>query len=81
MQAHPHTRTHPHTDFKPVVKEWSTEAIKELDFEHERANMEAVAANLARARIDVRIPACVAHLVTKRIIVMDFMHGFKGTSE
>ena len=68
----------PENDFRPVVKEWTAEAVKELDFRTE-------AVNLKRARqavvdehgaLDVIIPAVWDEFTTKRVMVMDFCEGF-----
>jgi aarF domain-containing kinase len=68
----------PENDFRPVVKEWTAEAVKELDFRTE-------AVNLKRARqavidengaLDVTIPAVWDEFTTKRVMVMDFCEGF-----
>ena len=63
-------------DFGPVVKEWTAEVLKELDFRTEASNMAEVRALLARRRIRAIVPAAVDALVTQRVLVMDFCDGF-----
>lgn len=46
----------PDFDFKPIINEWSKVAIDELDFKLEAANQKTIGANLARAKIDVKVP-------------------------
>jgi hypothetical protein len=52
-------------------------AIDELDFVKEAAHQQAVAANLANARVDVKVPRITSldgiELVTRRVIVMEYV--------
>jgi len=63
-------------DFGPVVREWTAEVLKELDFRTEATNMAEVRALLTARRIRAIVPASVDELVTQRVLVMDFCEGF-----
>ena len=63
-------------DFGPVVREWTAEVLKELDFRTEATNMAEVRALLTARRIRAIVPASVDELVTERVLVMDFCEGF-----
>eukprot|EP00038_Savillea_parva_P001494 m.104335 g.104335 ORF g.104335 m.104335 type:complete len:1732 (-) comp10523_c0_seq1:284-5479(-) len=73
----------PDFDFKPIMNEWAKVAIDELDFKAEAANQKQVAANLARTNIGVKVPALTVlngvELVSSKVIVMEYCHGFKVT--
>ena len=68
----------PENDFRPVVKEWCVEAVKELDFRTEAVNLTRVGRCVAEERgaLDVIIPAVWERYTTKRVMVMDFAEGF-----
>jgi predicted unusual protein kinase regulating ubiquinone biosynthesis (AarF/ABC1/UbiB family) len=70
----------PDYDFRPVVEEWSREALRELDFVHEAKNMQRVRENLAQLNVQVIIPRTVANMVQAEVLVMEFAHGFKITN-
>jgi aarF domain-containing kinase len=63
-------------DFGPVVKEWTKEVLKELDFRTEAANMEQVRVLLEECSVHAIVPRSIEHLVTERILVMDYCQGF-----
>ena len=75
----------PDMDFSPVVSEWSQEVPKELDFVNEVRNMKRVASSIAPfyhsqdvgLTINVRLADVVDHLVTKNVLVMKLVNGFK----
>ena len=71
-------------DFSPVVREWSREVPRELDFRREAANMARVAANLAPYKgrtdglgIDVSLATVIPGLTSERLLVMALVDGFK----
>ena len=68
----------------PVIREWSKEVPKELDFRKEKSNQENVAANLkpfyhdkSELGFDVNIPKTIDGLVSKKVLVMEYIDGFK----
>ena len=63
-------------DFGPVVREWTSEVLKELDFRTEAANMAEVRGLLRSRRVRAIVPNAVEELVTARVLVMDFCEGF-----
>ena len=63
-------------DFGPVVREWTAEVLKELDFRTEATNMAEVRSLIERRRIRALVPAAVPELVTQRVLVMEFCAGF-----
>eukprot|EP01135_Chromosphaera_perkinsii_P011221 Nk52_evm2s2367 gene=Nk52_evmTU2s2367 len=66
-------------DFRPVVDEWSREAIKELDFNNELCNMMEVSANMISSRLPIRVPTAYPQFCSKKILVMEYINGFKVT--
>jgi aarF domain-containing kinase len=66
----------PDLDFGPVIREYNQEVRKELDFRTEAQNMNDVSHMLKKADIAVIIPDTISDLVTERVLVMDFCHGF-----
>ena len=68
----------PENDFRPVVKEWTAEAVKELDFRTEAVNLKRVGQAVLNehGRLEVIIPAVWDDYTTKRVLVMDFCEGF-----
>jgi len=74
----------PDFDMSPVIREWSKEVPKELDFRKEKLNQETVAANLkpfyhekSELGFDVNIPKTIDGLVSKKVLVMEYIDGFK----
>ena len=74
----------PDFDFSPVIREWASEIPKELDFRTEASNMKRVQSNLAplfcsdsSLSIDVTLANAVEGLVTRRVLVMEYVDGFK----
>lgn len=81
----------PDFDFSPVVREWSKEVPKELDFTREAAYMSRVSSNLAIFRnndphsssvlhplsIDATLATVIPGLTTERVMVMKFIDGVK----
>ena len=61
----------------------SAHAMQELDFEIEAANAKRCKRNLAskhsRVKGRVVVPEIHDHLVSKRVLVMEFMNGVKVT--
>lgn len=68
----------PENDFRPVVKEWTVEAVKELDFRTEAVNLKRVGQCVVDedGGLDVIIPSVWDEYTTKRVMVMDFCDGF-----
>ena len=71
-------------DFSPVIREWSKEVPKELDFRTEARNMERVAANLAPFRsrkdslkIDASLASVIPGLTSEKVLVMGMIDGVK----
>lgn len=52
-------RNEPEANYKPVLQEWAREVVQELDFTHEAANLEEVAADMRAAGIDVLVPTAL----------------------
>lgn len=70
-------KTDPDLDFGPVIREYSTEVKKELDFRTEAVNMNDVRELLARSNsVQAIVPKTIPGLVTERVLVMDFCEGF-----
>jgi ubiquinone biosynthesis protein len=61
---------------EPVYKELQANIPLEVDMLHEAANMQSLKAALAH-RSDVVIPGVVPELTSKRLLVMEFVHGTK----
>eukprot|EP00127_Corallochytrium_limacisporum_P001242 Clim_evm12s47 gene=Clim_evmTU12s47 len=71
----------PEFDFRPIVNEWSTEAMRELDFRNESRRQILVKNNMEKAGLNVIIPEIFEKYTTDKILVMDFVEGFKITDE
>ncbi|OEH76788.1 abc1 family protein [Cyclospora cayetanensis] len=69
----------PGMNFAPILEEWQKAATKELDFRYEFAHQQRAYEAAQRSRIGVIIPKCYPNLVTKSVMVMDFIDGFKVT--
>ena len=75
----------PDFDMSPIIREWAKEVPKELDFRQEANNMRRVQHNISPfykfsnkdMSIDVHFADVVPELVTKKILVMSFIDGFK----
>ncbi len=65
-------------DFTSIVDELSETAPRELDFINEGHNAEKSAANFAN-QADILVPKIYWEHTTKRVLVMEFMEGFKIT--
>jgi aarF domain-containing kinase len=71
-------RLEPDFDFRNIIDEVEKCVPLELDFEHEAANANRMRQVLA-ARRDVVVPAVVAELSTKRLLVMAYEPGVRLT--
>ncbi|TPX36505.1 hypothetical protein SmJEL517_g01339 [Synchytrium microbalum] len=80
----------PDYDFTPIVSEWSSEVPKELDFQTEAKNTievrDAISEHNKKGNhtsnddplyINVSFPDPVLKLTTKKIMVMNYINGFK----
>jgi aarF domain-containing kinase len=73
----------PDFDFSPVVREWSKEVPKELDFRKEAAYMERVSSNLhnmnkhASLTVEASLAPVIPGLTSERVMVMKFVDGIK----
>lgn len=65
-------------DFRVLMREAFKYIPMELDFEHEAANCETIARNLA-ARDDVVVPRVYREFSTRRVLVMELIEGIKIT--
>jgi aarF domain-containing kinase len=66
----------PDADFGPVIREYNSEVRKELDFRTEATNMEEIRQLLLDNKIKAIVPKFIPGLVTERVLVMEFCHGF-----
>lgn len=65
----------PSMDMRAMMQEATGLHFAELDFRREAANLQAVAANLQRARVVATVPSVVAPLTSRRLLVMRFCEG------
>jgi len=63
-------------DLIPIVDELAAQMPRELDFESEGRNAEAIAARLAH-RSEIAIPSIVWEHTRRRVLVMEYMEGIK----
>ena len=70
----------PDFDILPIVDELGSQIPRELDFENEGRNAEAIAELLAH-RADVATPTIVWEHTRRRVLVMEFLDGIKITDE
>ena len=63
-------------DYRPIVREWTNEVRKELDFRIEANNMNDVRTLLEENNIRAIVPNLIPGLVKERILVMDYCEGF-----
>lgn len=63
-------------DLLPIMNELATQMPRELDFESEARNAEAIAAQL-RHRGDVVVPSIIWEHTRRRVLVMEYMEGIK----
>ena len=68
----------PDFDLLPIVDELGAQIPRELDFENEGRNAEAIAALLAH-RSDVGTPEIIWEYTRRRVLVMEFLDGIKIT--
>ncbi|KAL2622699.1 hypothetical protein R1flu_002904 [Riccia fluitans] len=68
----------PDYQFEWIVPEFEKGLSRELDFEQEGKNAEQTAKNFAK-KDHVKIPHIKWDLSSKRVLTMEFMHGFKIT--
>jgi predicted unusual protein kinase regulating ubiquinone biosynthesis (AarF/ABC1/UbiB family) len=68
----------PDFDLLPIVDELGAQIPRELDFENEGRNVEAIGALLAH-RDDVVVPEIVWEHTRRRVLVMEFLEGVKIT--
>ncbi|PHJ16068.1 abc1 family protein, partial [Cystoisospora suis] len=66
-------------NFGPVLEEWQRAAAKELDFRYELSHQLRAYEAVKRSGIDVIIPQCYPELTSKKVMVMEFVKGFKIT--
>ncbi|CDJ31169.1 LOW QUALITY PROTEIN: Beta-lactamase family protein, related [Eimeria mitis] len=66
-------------NFAPILEEWQKAASKELDFRFEYTHQTRAYEAAQRSGIGVIIPKCYPNLVTKSVMVMEFIDGFKVT--
>ena len=84
-------RVEPDFDFSPVIREWANSIPNELDFEQEKRNLHRVSHTLAQCSqgnaadallgVDVSLPVPVEGFVSKRVLVMSYVDGFKVDDE
>ena len=68
-----------------MIREWTREVPKELNFIKEKENMLRVSSNILpyykndnkNLRFDVSIPKPIEELVTEKVLVMEYIDGFK----
>jgi len=65
-------------DFRPIAQEMARNAPEEVDFIREGQSAEAIAALLA-SRDDVVVPGIYWEHSTRRLLIMDFLDGWKIT--
>jgi predicted unusual protein kinase regulating ubiquinone biosynthesis (AarF/ABC1/UbiB family) len=63
-------------DLLPIMDELGAQMPRELDFENEGRNAEAIGARLAH-RPEIRIPEIVWPYTRRRVLVMEYMEGIK----
>lgn len=63
-------------DLLPLIDELGAQMPRELDFENEGRNAEAIAAQLAH-RSEIAIPTIVWEHTRRRVLVMEYMEGIK----
>ena len=68
------SKTDPDLDYTPVVKEYTAEVTKELDFRREAENMQQVKTLLQDQGIRAVVPETI--LATEKIIVMEYCAGY-----
>eukprot|EP01054_Gregarina_sp_Poly1_P000887 Gregarina_sp_Poly_1__886@NODE_1211_length_4771_cov_58_034226_g62_i1_p1_GENE_NODE_1211_length_4771_cov_58_034226_g62_i1NODE_1211_length_4771_cov_58_034226_g62_i1_p1_ORF_typecomplete_len1356_score213_32ABC1/PF03109_16/4_2e31Betalactamase/PF00144_24/1_3e25Betalactamase/PF00144_24/21WaaY/PF06176_11/3_4e03WaaY/PF06176_11/4_3e16RIO1/PF01163_22/1_8e03RIO1/PF01163_22/4e11Kdo/PF06293_14/6e08APH/PF01636_23/0_00026APH/PF01636_23/6_9e03YrbLPhoP_reg/PF10707_9/0_00068Pkinase_fungal/PF17667_1/0_042EcKinase/PF0 len=68
-------------NFTSVLEEWQKQASLELDFRYEMQSQVRVHAAMERAGINVIIPKCYPEYTTQRVMVMEFINGFKVTDK
>ena len=66
----------PDLDYGPVIREWTQETTKELDFRKESDNMNDVRILLEDNDVQAIIPKVIPGLVKERVLVMEFCEGF-----
>ena len=66
----------PDLDYGPVIREWTQETTKELDFRKESDNMNDVRILLEENAVQAIIPKVIPGLVKERVLVMEFCEGF-----
>eukprot|EP01053_Blabericola_migrator_P007484 Blabericola_migrator_1__7483@NODE_381_length_9180_cov_88_545814_g304_i0_p1_GENE_NODE_381_length_9180_cov_88_545814_g304_i0NODE_381_length_9180_cov_88_545814_g304_i0_p1_ORF_typecomplete_len1318_score281_16ABC1/PF03109_16/2_4e32Betalactamase/PF00144_24/3_9e23Betalactamase/PF00144_24/58Betalactamase/PF00144_24/43WaaY/PF06176_11/3_1e14RIO1/PF01163_22/1_1e04RIO1/PF01163_22/5_1e11RIO1/PF01163_22/4_2e03Kdo/PF06293_14/1e06APH/PF01636_23/9_4e05APH/PF01636_23/4_2e03Pkinase_Tyr/PF07714_17/0_16YrbLPhoP_reg/ len=68
-------------NFTAVLDEWQKQAALELDFRYEMQNQIRVFKAMERAGIRVIIPRCYPEYTTRKVMVMEFIDGFKVTDK
>ncbi|KYF49305.1 ABC1 family protein [Toxoplasma gondii ARI] len=66
-------------NFAPILEEWQKAAAKELDFRYELAHQLRAYEGLRKSGIDVKIPKPYPEFTAKKVMVMEFVNGFKIT--
>ena len=72
-------RTELRFDLGSAVSELRAQVAQEFDFAREARCMDDIAARLAPMRASLRVPRSVGGLVTRRVLVMDFLDGIPLT--
>jgi predicted unusual protein kinase regulating ubiquinone biosynthesis (AarF/ABC1/UbiB family) len=62
-----------------ILTAWNNEMVKELDFTNEAGNMDYLHSQICKEDKDVIIPTAV--LATKRVLLMNWVEGFKITDD
>ncbi|CBZ55913.1 putative ABC1 family beta-lactamase [Neospora caninum Liverpool] len=66
-------------NFAPILEEWQKAAAKELDFRYELVHQLRAYEGLRKSGIDVKIPKPYPEFTAKKVMVMEFVNGFKIT--
>ncbi|PFH38294.1 ABC1 family protein [Besnoitia besnoiti] len=66
-------------NFAPILEEWQKAAAKELDFRYELAHQLRAYEGVRRSGIGVKIPKPYPEFTSKKVLVMEFVNGFKIT--
>lgn len=68
-------------NFTSVLDEWQKQAALELDFRYEMANQIRVQEAMKKAGIPIKIPNSYPLYTTQRVMVMEYIDGFKCTDK
>eukprot|EP00873_Tetraselmis_striata_P006515 jgi/Tetstr1/426779/TSEL_016994.t1 len=70
----------PDYDFRKIVDEWKPAVEQELDMRIEARALKEVAANMKAAGVRAIVPAPRDDMLSRRVLVMEFCHGFSVRS-